>query len=68
MASTRTSPLISTRKLSLAADLFQKKIDAPIESIRIWSSNTYTITSGNKDYTVNLSTNKVERSYPDLEF
>lgn len=64
----RKAPLISTKKLALAADLFQKKIDAQIDSIRIWSPNNYTITSGSKDYTVNLSTNSVERSYPDPDF
>jgi hypothetical protein len=45
--------------------LYEQYVDEPIETIRIWSSTRYLI---NNKWNVDISTNKVDRSYPDLDW
>ena len=59
----RKSKIISIRKLVNMVKLFQDKVDEEIEAIDIYN---HTITTkDSKKYFVNISTNKVSRSYPD---
>lgn len=60
----RKSKLISISKLVNVVKLFQDKVDEEIISINIGNSVVKTI--NDREYFVNLSTNEVSRSYPDI--
>jgi len=62
----RKTPLSSKRKIASAINLYEKYVDEPIETIKIWSSTYYTI-KGKDEYNVDISTNKVVKNYPDPE-
>lgn len=73
----RKNKLISKKKLIVAINLFEQKIDEEIESINILSSNTYRINGSpysgvlsgiEGGYIVDISKNSVEKSYPDMDF
>ena len=55
----------SRNKVVSMIELYEKYVDEPIETIRIWTSTTYLV---NDKWNVNIQTNKVERSYPDLDW
>ena len=55
----------SRNKVVSMIELYEKYVDEPIETIRIWSSTRYLI---NDKWNVNIQTNKVERSYPDPDW
>lgn len=55
----------SRNKVVSMIELYEKYVDEPIETIRIWSSTRYLV---NDKWTVNIQTNKVQRSYPDPEW
>jgi len=59
---------ISKKKIVIAINLFESKIDETIEEIKIYSSNRYCIKTYTKEYTVDISENIVNRSYPDLDW
>ena len=59
--------LISKRKLIRAVQLFEDKIDDTINSIRIYSSNSYEIKGYKDNYIVDVQNNKVSKVYPDPE-
>lgn len=61
----RKTPSQSRNKIVSMIELYEKYVDEPIETIRIWTSTTYLI---NDKWNVNIQTNKVERSYPDPEY
>ncbi len=61
----RKTPLNSKSKITSAIVLYEQYVDEPIQKIEIWSSTSYTI---NDKWSVNLSTNKVDRSYPDPSY
>ena len=50
---------ISKKKIVIAIELFESKIDDTIENIHIFDSNNYQIKTWNKEYSVDLSTNDV---------
>ncbi len=54
----------SRNKVVSMIDLYEKYVDEPISLIRILSSTRYLV---NNKWTVDIQTNKVERSYPDPE-
>ena len=54
----------SRTKLVSMVELYEKYIDEPIGTIRIFSSTVYLI---NDKYTVDINSNKVSRCYPDPE-
>lgn len=54
----------SRNKIVHMIELYEKYIDEPINTITIWSSTIYMI---NNKWTVNIQTNKVERSYSDYD-
>lgn len=64
--SPRKNKLISKKKLVTAINLFEDKVDDKIESIKIYTSNTYEVTTDRYKYSVNISTNNVEKIYPDF--
>jgi len=47
----------SRNKMVSMIELYEKYVDEPIETIRIWSSTSYLI---NDKWNINISTNKVE--------
>ena len=55
----------SRNKVVSMIELYEKYVDEPIKTIRIWSSTRYLI---NDKWNVDIQTNKVERSYPDPEW
>ena len=55
----------SRNKVVSMIELYEKYVDEPIETIRIWSSTRYLV---NDKWNVNIQTNKVERSYPDPDW
>ena len=55
----------SRNKVVSMIELYEKYVDEPIETIRIWSSTRYLV---NDKWNVDIQTNKVERSYPDPEW
>jgi hypothetical protein len=55
----------SRNKMVSMIELYEQYVDEPIETIRIWSSTTYLI---NDKWNVNISTNQVDRSYPDPDW
>lgn len=55
----------SRNKVVSMIELYEKYVDEPIETIRIWSSTRYLI---NDKWNVDIQINKVERSYPDLDW
>ena len=55
----------SRKKMVSMIELYEQYVDEPIETIRIWSSTTYLI---NDKWNVNISTNQVDRSYPDPDW
>ena len=54
----------SRNKVVSMIELYEKHVDEPIETIRIWSSTRYLV---NDKWNVDIQTNKVERSYTDPE-
>ena len=60
----RKTPLQSKNKVVSAINLYEKYVDKPIETIKIWTSTRYLI---NDKYTVDIEKNKVDISYPDPE-
>lgn len=65
----RRHKLISKNKLVTAIKLFEKHVDASIDSIEMVSPNVKLIkTYGKGDYEVNISNNSVKRVYPDPEW
>lgn len=60
----KTKPQSRNKVVSMI-ELYEKYVDEPIETIRIWSSTRYLI---NDKWNVDIQTNKVERSYPDPEW
>lgn len=63
----RKSKLINKRCLKSAINLFELKIDDDIVKIQIVSSQYYLIDGRYKKYAVDLTTNSVCKSYPDIE-
>jgi hypothetical protein len=55
----------SRKKMVSMIELYEQYVDEPIETIKIWTSTTYLI---NDKWNVNISTNKVDRSYPDPDW
>jgi hypothetical protein len=55
----------SRKKMVSIIELYEQYVDEPIETIKIWTSTTYLI---NDKWNVNISTNKVDRSYPDPDW
>jgi len=55
----------SRKKMVSIIELYEQYVDEPIETIKIWTSTTYLI---NDKWSVNISTNKVDRSYPDPDW
>lgn len=55
----------SRNKVVSMIELYEKYVDEPIETIRIWTSTRYLV---NDKWNVDIQTNKVERSYPDPEW
>ena len=55
----------SRNKVVSMIELYEKYVDEPIKTIRIWSSTRYLI---NDKWNVDIQTNKVERSYPDPDW
>ena len=55
----------SRNKVVSMIELYEKYVDEPIETIRIWSSTRYLV---NDKWNVNIQTNKVDRSYPDPDW
>ena len=55
----------SRNKMVSMIELYEKYVDEPIETIRIWSSTRYLI---NDKWNVDISTNKVDRSYTDHDW
>ena len=60
----RTTESQSRNKIAHMIDLYEKYVDEPIETIKIWSSTLYLI---NDKWNVNIQTNRVSISYPDPE-
>jgi hypothetical protein len=54
----------SRNKLVSMIELYEQYVDEDINTIRMWSSTRYLI---NDKWTVDISLNKVSRSYPDPE-
>jgi hypothetical protein len=52
----------SRKKLITAINLYEQYVDEKIDTIKIWSSVKYLI---NDKWLVDISTNKVNRTYPD---
>jgi hypothetical protein len=55
----------SRNKMVSMIELYEQYVDEPIETIRIWSSTRYLI---NDKWNVDISTNKLDRSYPDPDW
>jgi hypothetical protein len=55
----------SRNKFVSMIELYEKYVDEPIETIRVWSSTSYLV---NYKWNVDIQTNKVERSYPDPDW
>jgi len=55
----------SRNKLVSMVELYEKYVDEDIKTIEIWSPTSYFI---NEKWTVDISLNKVERTYPDPEY
>ena len=55
----------SRNKVVSMIELYEKYVDEPIETIRIWASTTYLV---NDKWNVDIQNNKVSRSYPDPEW
>lgn len=70
----RTKKIVSKRKLAYALILFEDNIDEEIKSIEIISSTRYRINGEcfsyglDGGYIVDISENKVEKSYPDPDW
>jgi hypothetical protein len=62
MIKNRKTPVQSRNKVVSMIELYEKYVDEPIETIRVWTSTTYLI---NDKWRVDIQTNKVERTYPD---
>jgi hypothetical protein len=62
----RKTPLMSKNKIVHAIELYEQYVDEPIESFKIWGSTFYEIKSSCNNYSVNIATNKVNKSYPDI--
>mgnify|MGYP006362989247 CR=1 FL=1 len=60
--SRRKTPSQSRNKVVSMIELYEKYIDEPIETIRVWTSTKYLI---NDKWNINIQTNKVEKCYPD---
>ncbi len=54
----------SRNKMVSMIELYEQYVDEEIDTIRVWSSTRYLI---NDKWTVDISTNKVSRSYSDPE-
>lgn len=61
----RKTPAQSRNKVVSMIELYEKYVDEPIQTIRIWTSTTYLI---NDKWNVNIQTNKVKKSYPDPDW
>lgn len=55
----------SRNKVVSMIELYERYVDEPIETIRIWSSTRYLV---NDKWNVDIQTNKVDRSYPDPDW
>lgn len=55
----------SRNKVVSMIELYEKYVDEPIETIRIWTPTKYLI---NDKWNVDIQTNKVVRVYPDPEW
>lgn len=55
----------SRNKIVSMIELYEKYVDEPIQTIRIWTSTMYLV---NDKWDVNIQTNKVERNDPDPEW
>ena len=55
----------SRNKVVSMIELYEKYVDEPIETIRIWSSKSYLV---NDKWNVDIQTNNVSRSYPDPDW
>lgn len=55
----------SRNKVVSMIELYEKYVDEPIETIKIWTSTIYLV---NDKWNVNIQTNKVDRSYPDPDW
>ena len=55
----------SRNKVVSMIELYEKYVDEPIETIRIWSSTSYLV---NDKWNVDIQTNNVGRSYPDPDW
>ena len=55
----------SRNKFVSMIELYEKYVDEPIETIRVWSSTSYLV---NYKWNVDIQTNKVERIYPDPDW
>jgi len=64
---TRRTPLSSKNKMISAIKLYEKYVDEPIQSIKIWSSCSYEFEGSCNRYNVDISNNKVQKVYPDIE-
>jgi hypothetical protein len=63
----RKSPLASKIKMANAMRLYERYVDEPIQSIKIWSSCSYEFEGSCNRYNVDISNNKVQKIYPDIE-
>lgn len=63
----RTVPLSSKAHMVSAIKLYERYVDESILSIRIWCSTSYEFEGSYNRYNVNISTNKVQKVYPDIE-
>jgi len=63
----RITPLISKNKIKVAVNLFEKYVDEPLESIRIYSKTYYEFKTFRNKYSVDISNNKVSKVYDDLD-
>ena len=58
---------ISKNKIVVAINLFESKVDETIEEIKIYTSTCYYVKTSNEEYSVDISTNKVDIIYPDID-
>lgn len=61
----RNTPSQSRNKVVCMIELYEKYVDESIETIRIYTPTTYLI---NNKWSVDIQTNKVERSYSDPDW
>lgn len=58
----------SRRKITSAINLYEQYVDEKFKSIKIISDTYYYFNTDYYTYSVNISTNKVDKTYPDPDF